>query len=121
LARLRRGGTDTDPAGFDASFMREQQPARPRAPLAAWRSGKQVIATHYGAASRSTSPVFHGRPQAMLMAQRYPYFDGIVAGAPAMRFSGIEGSGWPCRWGGAQGCGGEGADASGAERHEQEA
>ncbi len=83
--------------GFDASFMREQQANLDFAYQAVGRVAvvaKQIIAQHY---SRSASRSYFagcstGGREAMLMAQRYPtYFDGIVAGAPAMRtnFSGI--------------------------------
>jgi hypothetical protein len=85
--------------GFDASFMREQQANLDFAYAAVGRVAvvaKQVIAQHYGRpASRSYfAGCSTGGREAMLMAQRYPtYFDGIVAGAPAMRtnFSGIGG------------------------------
>ena len=49
---------------------------------------KQVIETYYG---RPPSRSYYvgcstGGREAMIMSQRYPlYFDGIVAGAPAMR------------------------------------
>ena len=62
-----------------------------------WRClAKQIIARHYGRpASKSYfAGCSTGGREAMLVAQRHPtYFDGIVAGAPAMRtnFSGIGG------------------------------
>jgi hypothetical protein len=78
-------------AGFDASFMQDQQAALDFAFVAVGRVAllaKQIVAERYG------RPAHHayfagcstGGREAMLMAQRYPtYFDGIVAGAPAMR------------------------------------
>jgi feruloyl esterase len=91
--------TDTGHNGqvFDASFMAEQQAALDFAYQAVGRVAvlaKQIIARHYGKApdrSYFTGCSTGGR-EAMLMAQRHPtYFDGIVAGAPAMRtsYSGI--------------------------------
>lgn len=82
---------------FDASFMQDQQASLDFAYQAVGRVAllaKQLIARHY------KRPPDHsyfagcstGGREGMLMAQRYPaYFDGIVAGAPAMRtnFSGI--------------------------------
>jgi feruloyl esterase len=77
--------------GFDASFMADQQAALDFsfeaigrvAPLA-----KEMIARYYG---RSADRSYYvgcstGGREAMLMSQRYPgYFDGIVAGDPAIR------------------------------------
>ncbi len=85
--------------GFDATFMREQQASLDFAYQAVERVAliaKQVIARHYGRpASKSYfAGCSTGGREAMLVAQRHPtYFDGIVAGAPAMRtnFSGIGG------------------------------
>jgi len=102
-AALSRGfavvTTDTGHRGevFDASFMAEQQASLDFAYVAVGRVAvlaKQILAQHYG------KPASHsyfmgcstGGREGMLMAQRYPiYFDGIVAGAPAMRthYSGI--------------------------------
>jgi feruloyl esterase len=85
--------TDTGHEGavFDASFMRDQQAALDFAYVAVGRvalAAKDVVARYYGRpASRSyfTGCSTGGR-EGMLMAQRYPaYFDGIIAGAPAMR------------------------------------
>ena len=86
-------------AGFDATFMREQQAgldfayqANERVTLLA----KQIVARHYGrpAAKSYFVGCSTGGREGMIMSQRHPtYFDGIVAGAPAMRtnFSGIGG------------------------------
>ena len=86
-------------SGFDSTFMREQQASLDFAYQAIERVAllaKQVIARHYGRpASKSYfAGCSTGGREAMLVAQRHPtYFDGIVAGAPAMRtnFSGIGG------------------------------
>jgi pimeloyl-ACP methyl ester carboxylesterase len=83
--------------GFDASFMQEQQASLDFAYQAIGRVAllaKQIIAQHYAKAPEHSyfAGCSTGGREAMLMAQRYPtYFDGIVAGAPAMRtnFSGI--------------------------------
>jgi pimeloyl-ACP methyl ester carboxylesterase len=85
--------------GFDSTFMREQQASLDFAYQAVERVAllaKQIIARHYGRpASKSYfAGCSTGGREAMLVAQRHPtYFDGIVAGAPAMRtnFSGIGG------------------------------
>ena len=79
--------------------MREQQASLDFAYQAIGRVAslaKQIIARHYGrpAAKSYFAGCSTGGREAMLMAQRNPtYFDGIVAGAPAMRtnFSGIGG------------------------------
>ena len=92
--------TDTGHQGrgaFDASFMRDQQASLDFAYAAIGRVAevaKRIIAQHYGtpAARSYYTGCSTGGREAMLMAQRYPtYFDGVVAGAPAMRtnFSGI--------------------------------
>jgi feruloyl esterase len=93
--------TDTGHQGPGPSFGQDQQAfldfifaAIPRVAEAA----KHIIAQYYGKApSRSYfAGCSEGGREAMLMAQRYPiYFDGVVAGAPAMRttFSNI-GDGW---------------------------
>jgi hypothetical protein len=83
--------------GFDATFRADQQASLDFAYAAIGRvtdAARQIIAQHYGkAADRSYfAGCSTGGREAMLMAQRYPLqFDGIVAGAPAMRtnFSGI--------------------------------
>ena len=102
-AALARGfavvTTDTGHRGevFDASFMAEQQASLDFAYQAVGRVAvlaKQILAQHYGkpAAHAYFMGCSTGGREGMLMAQRYPtYFDGIVAGAPAMRthYSGI--------------------------------
>ncbi len=88
-------------AGFDNAFMQDQQAMLDFLYQAIGRVavlGKQIVAQYYARpASKSyfTGCSTGGR-EAMLMAQRHPgYFDGIVAGAPAMRtaYSGI-GDAW---------------------------
>jgi hypothetical protein len=92
--------TDTGHQGrgaFDAGFMQDQQASLDFAYSAVGRVAdvaKRIIAHYYGnpAAHSYFAGCSTGGREAMLMAQRYPlYFDGIVAGAPAMRtsFSGI--------------------------------
>jgi len=77
--------------GFDGSFQREQQAALDFAYQAVGRVAglaKQIVASYYGRAADHSyfAGCSTGGREAMLMAQRYPlYFDGIVAGAPAMR------------------------------------
>jgi feruloyl esterase len=91
--------TDTGHSGavFDASFMRDQQAALDFAYQAVGRVAvlaKEIIARHYGrpAAHSYFAGCSTGGREAMLVTQRYPtYFDGVIAGAPAMRtaYSGI--------------------------------
>ena len=83
--------------GFDGSFQQDQQASLDFAYVAIGRFAeiaKRIVAQHYG------KPIDHsyfagcstGGREAMLMAERYPtYFDGVVAGSPAMRtsYSGI--------------------------------
>jgi feruloyl esterase len=93
--------TDTGHSGtnFDSTFMREQQASLDFSYQANERVAvlaKQIIAQHYGrpAAKSYFVGCSTGGREAMIMSQRHPtYFDGIVAGAPAMRtnFSGIGG------------------------------
>src|SRR5262245_46514016 len=77
--------------GFDSSFIEDQQAALDFyyaaigriAPLA-----KDLISYYYGRAADHSYYVgcSTGGREAMLMSQRYPtYFDGIVAGDPAIR------------------------------------
>jgi feruloyl esterase len=76
---------------FDGGFMRDQQAALDFEYVAIGRLttlAKQVIAAYYG---RPPDHSYYlgcstGGREAMIMSQRYPsYFDGIVAGSPAMR------------------------------------
>ncbi len=80
-------------AVFDGSFFEDQEAALnflfqaigKVAPV-----GKQIVAARYGrtAAHSYFMGCSTGGREAMMMSQRYPnYFDGIVAGAPAMRTS----------------------------------
>jgi hypothetical protein len=104
MPALARGfavaSTDTGHQGqgpFDASFLQEQQASLDFAYQAIGRVAllaKQIIAQHYAKPPDRSyfAGCSTGGREAMLMAQRYPtYFDGIIAGAPAMRtnFSGI--------------------------------
>ena len=83
--------------GFDGSFMQDQQASLDFAYAAIGRVAdvaKRIIAQHYGKPPDRSyfAGCSTGGREAMLMTQRYPrYFDGVVAGAPAMRtsFSGI--------------------------------
>jgi Tannase and feruloyl esterase len=77
--------------GFDGSFMQDQQAALDFEFVAIGRVAvlaKQIIESYY---ARPPAYSYYvgcstGGREAMLMSQRYPtYFDGIVAGAPAMR------------------------------------
>ncbi len=77
--------------GFDGSFMQDQQAVLDFEFVAIGRLAvlaKQVIEAYYGRPPANSYYVgcSTGGREAMLMAQRYPlYFDGVVAGAPAMR------------------------------------
>ncbi|HLH43029.1 MAG TPA: DUF6351 family protein [Bryobacteraceae bacterium] len=83
--------------GFDASFMQDQQASLDFAYAAIGRVAevaKRIVTQHYGKPPEHSyfAGCSTGGREAMLMAERYPtYFDGILAGAPAMRtnFSGI--------------------------------
>jgi len=84
-------GHQSSGGGFDGSFMQDQQAVFDFEFVAIGRLtvvAKQVIETYYG---RPPSHSYYvgcstGGREAMLMTQRYPqYFDGVVAGAPAMR------------------------------------
>ena len=97
LPALARGfavvSTDSGHQGavFDGSFFQDQQAtldfhyvANGRVTIVA----KELIATYYGRKPERSYFVgcSTGGREAMIMAQRYPnYFDGLVAGAPAMR------------------------------------
>jgi hypothetical protein len=80
-------------AVFDASFFADQEATVNflyQAVGKVAQVGKQVVMAYYGhAAARSYfMGCSTGGREAMLMSQRYPrFFDGIVAGAPAMRTS----------------------------------
>lgn len=91
--------TDSGHSGqvFDASFMGEQQASLDFAYQAVPRVAqlaKQLVARYFGRAADHSyfTGCSTGGREAMLVTQRYPtYFDGVVAGAPAMRtaYSGI--------------------------------
>ena len=76
---------------FDGGFMQDQQGALDFEYVAIGRLAvlaKQVIETYYGRPPAHSYYVgcSTGGREAMIMSQRYPeYFDGIVAGSPAMR------------------------------------
>jgi feruloyl esterase len=78
-------------AGFDASFKGDQQAALDFAQSSVGTMtpiAKKVVATYYGrpAAHSYFAGCSTGGREAMLSATRFPdYFDGILAGAPAMR------------------------------------
>lgn len=78
---------------FDASFFADQEASVNflyQAVGKVGQVGKQLVMAYYGrAASHSYfMGCSTGGREAMLMSQRYPrFFDGIVAGAPAMRTS----------------------------------
>ena len=77
--------------GFDAAFMQDQQANLDFAYAAIGRVAdvaKRIIAQHYGKPPDKSyfSGCSTGGREAMLMTQRYALqFDGVVAGAPAMR------------------------------------
>lgn len=87
--------TDTGHQGsvFDPTFMEDQQAALNFLYQAIGKVtvvAKQVVAQYYGRQPQRSYYVgcSTGGREAMMMSQRYPdYFDGIVAGAPAMRTS----------------------------------
>jgi len=90
-------GHQSTSGAFDASFMRDQQASLDFAYVAVGRVAplaKRIVAEYYG---RSIDHSYFagcstGGREAMLMTERYPtYFDGVIAGAPAMRtgFSGL--------------------------------
>ncbi|MEO8096242.1 MAG: tannase/feruloyl esterase family alpha/beta hydrolase [Acidobacteriota bacterium] len=84
-------GHQSTGGGFDGSFMQDQQAALDFEFVAIGRLAvlaKVVIENYYGRAPEHSYYVgcSTGGREAMVMSQRYPeYFDGIVAGAPAMR------------------------------------
>ena len=96
---LERGfavaSTDSGHQGavFDAGFMADQQAAMNFLYQGVGEAvvvAKAIVARHYGKDIDHSYFVgcSTGGREAMMMSQRYPnYFDGIVAGAPAMRTS----------------------------------
>lgn len=99
-AGLQRGfavvTTDTghqSDKGFDASFFNDQEAALNFLYQAIGKvaiTAKQIVASHYGTEIEHSYYMgcSTGGREAMIMSQRYPrLFDGIVAGAPAMRTS----------------------------------
>jgi feruloyl esterase len=78
-------------SGFDASFFEDQEAALNflyQAIGKVTEVGKQIVAKHYGRDAEFSYFVgcSTGGREAMIMSQRFPnFFDGIVAGAPAMR------------------------------------
>jgi hypothetical protein len=96
---LERGfavaSTDSGHQGavFDASFFADQQAALDFLYQGVARTtvvAKEIVARYYGKSSAHAYFVgcSTGGREAMMMSQRFPsYFDGIVAGAPAMRTS----------------------------------
>jgi feruloyl esterase len=90
-------GHKSSGGAFDSSFMRDQQAVLDFSYVAVGRVApiaKQIVSQYYGRGADRSYFVgcSTGGREAMLMAERYPsYFDGIVAGSPAMRtgFSGI--------------------------------
>src|SRR5207344_2899571 len=80
-------------AVFDASFFADQQAAIDFLFQGVARTtvvAKEVVARYYGRKSAHAyfAGCSTGGREAMMMSQRFPnYFDGIVAGAPAMRTS----------------------------------
>jgi pimeloyl-ACP methyl ester carboxylesterase len=77
--------------GFDATFMDDQEAALNflyQANAKVTVVAKQIVAARYGRPSHHSYWVgcSTGGREGMMMSQRFPdYFDGIVAGAPAMR------------------------------------
>jgi feruloyl esterase len=79
--------------GFDGSFLRDQEATLnflyQSIPIVT-TVAKQIVAQYYGKPNDRAYFVgcSTGGREAMIMSQRFPsYFDGIVAGAPAMRTS----------------------------------
>jgi hypothetical protein len=90
-------GHQSSGGAFDGSFMRDQQASLDFAYAAVGRVAvlaKQIVARYYGRPAEHSyfAGCSTGGREAMLMTERYPtYFDGVVAGAPAMRtgYSGL--------------------------------
>lgn len=78
-------------SNFDASFFEDQEAALNflyQAIDKVTAVGKQIVSTHYGRPAQYSYFVgcSTGGREAMISSQRFPrHFDGIVAGAPAMR------------------------------------
>jgi feruloyl esterase len=78
-------------AVFDGSFMQDQQAGLDFAYAAIGRVtqvARLIVAEYYGRAARHSyfDGCSTGGREAMLVTQRYPtYFDGVIAGDPAMR------------------------------------
>jgi tannase/feruloyl esterase len=85
--------TDTGHKGttFDTTFNVDQQASLDFAQVAVGRVteiAKQIVAQYYGQGPKYSyfAGCSTGGREAMLMTQRYPtYFDGVIAGDPAMR------------------------------------
>ncbi|MCU1338660.1 MAG: tannase/feruloyl esterase family alpha/beta hydrolase [Bryobacterales bacterium] len=83
--------TDTGHQGNDRTFFQDQQAGLDFAYVAVGRVAvlaKQVVAHYYGQPAKYSYFVgcSTGGREAMTMTQRYPdYFDGVIAGDPAMR------------------------------------
>ena len=83
--------TDTGHQGGDQSFFQDQQAGLDFAYVAVGRVAviaKQIVAHYYGQAAKYSyfAGCSTGGREAMTMTQRYPdYFDGVIAGDPAMR------------------------------------
>ena len=91
FAVVSTDGGHRSPAGFDASFLGDQQAALDFAfeavPTVAG-AAKQVVEAYYGRPIRRSyfTGCSTGGREGMEAAERYPFlFDGIVTGAPAMR------------------------------------
>ncbi len=84
-------GHQSGSGAFDGSFMQDQQAALDFEFIAIGRLtvvAKQILETYYGRPPAHSYYVgcSTGGREAMVMSQRYPlYFDGVVAGSPAMR------------------------------------
>jgi len=83
--------TDTGHQGGDRTFFQDQQAGLDFAYVAVGRVAviaKQIVTSYYGQAAKYSyfAGCSTGGREAMTMTQRYPdYFDGVIAGDPAMR------------------------------------
>jgi len=83
--------TDTGHQGNDRTFFQDQQAGLDFAYVAVGRVAviaKQIVAHYYGQPAKYSyfAGCSTGGREAMTMTQRYPdYFDGVIAGDPAMR------------------------------------